>query len=841
MKGFQERPARDGVWALPDQLRRAHLATILGATALTSTLAAAPAHAQEGEATASREAIIVTAQRRSEALEDVPMSITVLSQDTLASAGVSSIRDLTNVTTGFQVGNGGSYPQPSIRGITTINAGSYENNVALFVDGLYQTTPQVLNMDLPNVQSIQILKGPQGTLYGRNATGGAILMDTIDPGNYWEGQAELTYARFDDKRARGYVAGPITDGIGLSLAGTIRRTDGYFKKASRSVPGEFDGRFLGLKQESFRAKLKFDISDNFRATLGYNYTRASDPRGVVFTPIENVSSPYTQVGNETRPRGLGEVAGDIFEIDYAAHEGMLKLEFDTGIGTLRSVTGYTRGKNKTGFDFFGSYVPDLYSYSEIIDKTWQESVDFTIDAIDNLDLVIGGTYYNIKTAYDPDAPNTSFLGPAFTGPFPYPDPATTTVPLSDYLTASETDFFRTKEAWAIFADATFHATDRLSITLGGRYSKETQDVSGIKFGFGGEAGGGPLIYDIPDTARSSSYKKFTPRASIRYEITPGTNVYASYSKGFRGGEWNSVIPSDNPDLWFDVQQETVDAFEVGFKHAGNRLRFEAAAFYYDYKDLQVSFTSQVEGIAVVILQNAPSAEIYGAEASFDYEVVDNFNIRGGVTWLHARYGDNFMFTGSGVNQFAPAFNTNSDPLKELQNITVEQDLSGLQMSRAPDFAGFLGFDYLIPKGDGGLRFSVNAKYTDSYVVTNPSVWGGWLTPEGESAAFSNNCATDPTDCVLDHSLDGSNSQLLEGTGEEGRASKQRARQGNYVLLNASVTWTDPTDSYYVRVWGNNLTDQKYRQHYNPLAAGAYMPIAEPLTYGVTIGYKFGGN
>ncbi len=260
------------------------------------------------------------------------MMVTVLSQETLANAGVSSVRDLASVTTGFQLGNGGSYPQPAIRGITTINAGSYENNVALFVDGLYQTTPQVLNMDLPNVQSIQVLKGPQGTLYGRNATGGAILIDTIDPGDSWEGNVEATYARFDDKRARGYVAGPIADGVGISLSGNMRRTDGYYRKASQTTPGKFDGRFLGLKQESLRAKLKFDLTDSFRATLGYNYLRASDPRGVVFTPIENVSTNYAAgTGRNTRPTGLGEAAGDIFKLDVNQHEGSLKLELDTGI------------------------------------------------------------------------------------------------------------------------------------------------------------------------------------------------------------------------------------------------------------------------------------------------------------------------------------------------------------------------------------------------------------------------------------------------------------------------------------------------------------------------------
>jgi iron complex outermembrane recepter protein len=821
---------------------------LLGASALSGTFAAAPAAAQmSDEATVDSNTIIVTAQRRSQALEDVPMSITVVTPETLAASGVNNIRDLQNVTTGFQIGNGGSYPQPAIRGITTTNAGNYENNVAVFVDGLYQTTPQVLNMDLPNVQAIQILKGPQGALYGRNATGGALLLDTVDPGDIWTGNLEATYGRFDDRRARGFVAGPITEGIGISVAGTLRHTDGYYKIASRTTPGEFDGRGLGMRQESVRTKLKLTPVDSFRVTLGYNYTRANDPRGVVFTPIENVQQPYQTAagvpvpGNITRPRNLGEVSGDIFTLDFKQHEGLVKLEWDTGIGTLRSVTGYARGELRTTFDFAGSYVPDNYSDSIIIDKTWQENIDLTIDAIDNLDIVLGGNYYNIKSAYDDRAPNSVYLGPASLGA--YPDPAITPTPISSYRRFNDTHFFRTKEAWAIFGDVTFQATDRLSLNVGARYSKETQDVSGYKVGYSlvtgqinscaysreGETRSGFVCANGP-SARTSSYPKFTPRASIRYEIAPGTNAYASYSRGFRGGEWNSVIPGDNPNNWLDAKQETVDAFEIGLKSAGRRLRFDLSAFYYDYKDLQVSFTQFVGGVAQVILQNAPKAKIYGAEANFDYEVVDNVTIRGGATWLNARYGDRFFFTGSGVNPNLASFNApyppNHDPLKNFQNTTAAQDLSGLQMARAPDFTGFLGFDYLIPQGEGGFRFAANVKYTTSYAVTNPSIWGGEPV-----AAYNARLAANPNAAP-------NNNALLAGTPFVGRSSDQRARQGAHALLNASITWTDPTDHFYIRIWGNNLTDIQYRTHYNPLANGTYAPIGEPMTFGGTVGAKF---
>src|SRR4030095_6719051 len=194
--------------------------------------------------------IIITAQRRSERLEDVPMTVTALSSETLEHSGVSSIRDLTNATSGYQFNNAGSLPQPAVRGITTINAGSYENNVAVFVDGLYQATPYIINIDLPNVSTVQILKGPQGTLYGRNATGGAILIDTITPSDEWQGKAELPYARFNDMRISGYFAGPLTERIGVSIAAYSRRSDGYIKLVDPVIPGETIGDAAPLDQDS---------------------------------------------------------------------------------------------------------------------------------------------------------------------------------------------------------------------------------------------------------------------------------------------------------------------------------------------------------------------------------------------------------------------------------------------------------------------------------------------------------------------------------------------------------------------------------------------------------------
>ncbi|MEJ5976947.1 TonB-dependent receptor [Novosphingobium sp. PS1R-30] len=825
--------------------RGLRLAAMLGATAL-APLAASPAWAQAAaEASVDNNTIVVTAQRRAEAVEDVPMTVTVVTPETLSQLGVNSVRDLQNVTSGFSLNNSGTYPQPAIRGVTTTNSGSYENNVALWVDGLYQITPQILNMDLPNVQSIQVLKGPQGALYGRNATGGAILLDTLDPTSDMKGNLEVTYGRFDDRRARGYISGPLSENVGFSIAGTYRKTDGYYKKVSLTDVTKTDGRTFGLEQESVRAKLKGDLGA-LTATLAYNYTRANDPRGAFFTPFENLTAGFT-------PRNLGEVSEDAAVLDFKQHEGSLKLELDTGIGTLRSVTGYQHSTLVTTYDSDGRYsafgltgvANDTISDSLIYEDTWQENVDFTIDAIENLDLIIGGTYFQNKEKFGKGRENANYVFPntATSGPG---------TPFSAYRLASTSDYARKKEAFALFLDATFRVSDKLSVNVGGRYSKETQDITAVKTSYcavlTGCAALGATAITIPfgatrgqnyNAANGSTYSKFTPRASIRYEIAPRTNVYASYSQGFKAGEWNGVIPFDNAATWRQfgqIGQETIDAFEVGIKGAGSNYSFDLAGFYYKYHDLQVSSVQFVNGVTGVLLQSIPEARIKGIEGNFSFNVTPEFKINAGATWLHARYGDGAYYRGTSVNPAAvPAFPNSADPLRGMTNVFIPpawQDISGMQMVRAPDFSGFVGLEYKVPQGEGGLTFAANLKYTTSYVVTDASIWGGETDASYTArlaAAGGGNIAPN-------------NQQIFTAAGAAGqpylaRANEQRARQGAYALVNASVTWTDPTDHFYVRVWGNNLTNKIYKVHYRPTTR-TYAPIGEPLTFGGTVGYKF---
>jgi iron complex outermembrane recepter protein len=377
--------------------------------ALIAFVAPCLAYGQEPQASSDAagihdDEIIVTAQRREEAIEDVPMAMTVVTGESLRNAGVVSFQDLGAVTAGAQVNFAGAFTQPTVRGITTLTNGTLENNVAVYVDGFYEPNPLVINTDLPNLASIEVLKGPQGTLYGRNATGGAILLNTLKPSKDWTGRAEISFGRFEDKRASGYVSGPIADAARFSLAGYYRHTDSYVKLISPRVVGETVGPATPVRQASFRAKLEIDLTEAITATLGYNFVHVDDARTNQFAALE--FRPAT-IGGQPFPSppisvsDVGQAANNRpTRGPTEAHQGTLKLALDTGIGTLTSYTGYQKSKAEFEYDTDGTYL-DLSSSNFVYSqKTFQQAIDFAIDAVEGFDLLIGGLYWSDLSGTD---------------------------------------------------------------------------------------------------------------------------------------------------------------------------------------------------------------------------------------------------------------------------------------------------------------------------------------------------------------------------------------------------------------------------------------------------------
>lgn len=750
---------------MANERRGVKLVLMCGAAVAALALSAAAQAAEQTAGAASEPAalqeVVVTAQRRTERLVDVPMSVTALTGDQVAKAGVVSLHDLGNVTAGVQVNFAGCCTQPAIRGISTLTTGiGYENNVATYVDGFYTPDNVTVNGDLANISSIEVLKGPQGTLWGRNATGGAILINTLAPSETFTGKVKASYGSYDDMSLSAYVSGPISERVRFGVAAYGRKSDGYNKLLGPD--GERIGDATPLRQVSIRNKLEVDVTDQLTATLAYNYGLSSDGRGNLFTvmafpnypasPLTSAppraSRPYTSSTNrETVLLGITD-------------EGTLKLVYNTPVGTLTSYTGLAHRRTKLGFDFDASWADLTYSDQRWRQDTFQQGLDFSIDAIANLDLIVGATYYNDRLK---------------------------TVAQNAYSQNRLTSTFSTtlkSEAWAGYVDGAYHVSDKLAVNLGVRYTYEekrghyvTVLPTGAPLGLPGE--------------NDADFDAITPRASIRYEVAPRSNVYASYAKGFRSGGFQPAGAAD-PTLYLPYDPEKISAYEVGFKTSGGWYRFDIAGFFYDYRDLQVGVTvpnPNGSGSLINTVINAKKAEVYGIDADVTVQPIDHLNVHAGFAWLHGRYKDFGNATGTGLNT---ATNRNVP--------NQAQDWSGKQMTRSPNFSAILGVDYAFQDVVGGeLQVGTNIRYTDSYITNAASLYG-------------------PLAGAL--------------------ANKQRYRQGGYTLVNAQATWRDREERYELGVFANNLTDKEYRLTYSGGTFGDYSSWAQPRTVGVRVGYNF---
>jgi iron complex outermembrane receptor protein len=720
--------------------------------------------------------IVVTAQRRAEKLEDVPMSITAITGDAVQSRGASNLQDLGMVMPGVQIGFQGSFTYPAVRGITSATTGvGFENNVGIYIDGYYQPDVNSINQDFANIESIQVLKGPQGALYGRNATGGAILITTPKPSSTLTGAITAKYGSFNDRNVHGYVSGPITDRVRYSLSGYYRKSDGYYDLLN--AQGQEIGDAARLHNYSARAKIEADITDDLTATLAYSFNELSDARGSMFTyeqyrggtfgpgvpKVGRLYDPRTFAGNHV-PKQLTH-----------SNEGTLTLAWTTPIGTLTSYTGYAYRRNRGDFDFDGGPPDTNFNVTRYIEDTFQQTVDYVVDAVDNLDLVVGATYYDDRTKAR------------------YSDAYSGFRRLTRQLVTYGT------KAWAVYADGTYHVSDRLAVSAGGRYTEERRETRFAAISY--PTATSPGVYTVPPLYLSAAgdpkvkFTNFSPRVSVRYEVAPDTNVYASVSRGFRSGFLQQVpnAPIAGQTFVNVIQPEKITAFEVGFKTAQRMFRFDTSVFYYDDKNFHVGLTIPNPANPLTpfnITSNAKKAKVYGIEAQGVFMPIEDLEISLGATFLNARFRD-----------FAGAQATGLNTATGL-NVSQTQNWNGQQMIRSPDFAATLAVTYTMRDVAGGeLVGSVNAKYTDSYVLNAASLYGPLAGP------------------VL--------------------ATQQRWREGAYTLVNGSLNWTDPSEHYTVGVWVNNAFNLKYHLSRNGnIQGGDYGTWAWPRQVGARVGYKF---
>jgi len=719
-------------------------------------MASSVAVAQDATSGSSVSEIVVTAQRRSERLEDVPISVVSANADTMNKRGVYSVTDLDRISVGTKIGKTGINTNPSIRGVTTgIAASGQENNVAYYVDGFYQPSMISMNVDLPNVQQVTILKGPQGTLYGRNATGGAILVDTLNPviGSF-EGNASASYRRFNDRRASAYASIPLGDEAALGLAAYARKSDGYIKDIAGFQTAPID-------QNAIRAKLLWRPTSDLSITAGYGRTYVSDATGVSYNFFAHqaalIQRPGFPVTSERNKTSISYQPYTQARVDNY----QLKGEWDLGWATLSSYTQDVEERDSLRFDNDGSpaYLTD--TIQTYIASTVSQEVVLASKKAAKVEWIVGALYY------DQDFSSQTLSLNNVTG-----------------LYAGSLGRLGTR-AYAIYGEATWHATDALSLTGGLRYSRERRTHK-LEQPIG--------TFIIPH--EQTTWDALTPRVVVRYELAPRTNVYASFSQGFKSGTYN--VPTATPA----VNPEKITAYEVGFKTVRQRLRFDAAAFYYDYKNMQVSTLQQTAtGARVALFTNAATSRIYGAEATLAYAATDQLNLNAAVGYTHGRYKNFQNATAAAI------LSTNTGLQVGGLNVgNLNQDWSGLRLIRSPDWTLNVGSDYTQPISFGSLLFSGNVSY--------------------QSAQAPN------TDTLF---------QTINTSVVPARLSAPggyRYKQKGYALLSLQVAWRSPDLRHRVTVFGDNVTNTDYLVQLNASTFGDYRIFGQPATWGVRYDVSF---
>ena len=734
---------------LIDSLSAASAVAVL---ALSSVAAAQPVSTAGAETSAGSEAIgdiVVTAQRRVEKQSQVPFSITAFTTETLARTGIADARSMTQITPGLNFQSVGSSAQPVIRGIGSSGSSVGDSsNVAIYIDGVYQPFQAGNFLRFVDLQRIEVLKGPQGTLFGRNAAGGAISITTRDPKlGETTGKLAVSYGRFDEFQANFFASTPLSDTVAVSLSGDYLTNDGF----RRDI---YLNKRLGyLHSKSLRGKMLFEPNDQLRVKLTGYYNRANDLTTFGNQPLNGDAQLRATVPGILIARKPNTSALNLVPINrVTTWGGSTLIEYDFGFATLTSLSAFTKARQ---FVFTDSDItPAAFSQSRIGfgDDTISQDLTLASNGTGPLSWLAGATYYEEDGFFH----LRSFGGLTTDGR----PPLTSGVNVNDIKIT----------AVAVFGELTYKLTDRLTMIGGLRYSKDKPKFRGARIvPATGQENPATL------TAARDSFDSFTPRLSLRYAVTPTVNAYASYSKGFKSGVFNA-----NGLQGVAVKPETVDAFEIGMKGSPSRaLSFDAASYFYKYKNLQVS----AFGATAVspTLRNAAKAEIYGFEANATVAPAKGLSIRGGVAYTHGEYTEFERAQG-----FRPTTNAAGVPIGGNTSYIIA-DASGNRLVRTPrlQLNGTIAYETMVA-GGAGLLFNLTGSYTGR----------------------------------MNHDIEGN------------------IRQPSFTVFNANVAYTTADERWRATLFGNNIFDEKYIAGILVSGIATSVTYAKPATYGVKLEYFF---
>ena len=620
--------------------------------------------------------IVVTAQRRSERVQDTPIAITALSNEGLAKANVTTLSDLSGRIPGLVVGgglSGGGNNALSIRGVTgqVIPIGA-DAAVSVYLDGVYLPKPENALFTLGDVERLEVLRGPQGTLYGRNATAGAINIVTRTPGDHWSGLLDVNYGNLETYEAKAYIGGPIGGGLSVSVSGAASGNGGYYRDTQTRQ------KLSGSDTITGRFKLRYATPDDrLTAILAVDYTKLSGDYSLFhlgdgtlanFRYVGTSQYPFTPDDLGKRSFNTRRTRGASLQLNYNVSSHLTL----TSISSVRdnNLNAFYSLSPQGGYSLNGLYLHTVNSgkfgpsYSQELRGVFQSKA---------LTVTAGATYYRER------AHNTfgQVVGPVG-APFP-----------SNGLAAAPTaPLVRTlSESYAAFAQAELHVTPTLTGIVGLRVNHERREMSNTY----------PYRANTPGEERRVTDDALIPKVGINFQPNSAILVYGTVSRGYQAPGFSPATSPANHILSF--RPEKLISYEVGAKTEwlDRRLRFNVTGYHYDYTNLQVRVTTGF----VVTTVNA-NAKIDGVEVEAQALVVPGLTLFANGNYQHARYT---QFCDAQV-PFDRALDCSVTGTTGLTGVSRK----GLALNQAPDLQANAGFDYSTDLGKG-LQLLLNGSYS----------------------------------------------------------------------------------------------------------------------------------
>jgi len=727
------------------------------------------------------EEIIITAQKRAQSSQDVPIALSAFTGDMIKQLGATDFKGLTNVTPGFSVSGGSdAFPRSYIRGIGSNDTGiGADPSVGVYIDGIYASRNGGSLTDLMDIARVEILKGPQGTLFGRNSIGGAISIVTEKPRQDLSGELNLEVGNYNNRVLKGLINVPlIEDSLYMRASGSLQKRDGWQDNVIGGKHGLSKGRANG------RIKFTWQATEDLNINFSNSWSRYDEMSAYTDNLIAPASVPFNSltriIDDKNTTNGNFDLTGNgnhLAPVEPALKRNLrdhnLSVTWNTNDTlSLSSLTSYRTFNTYTASDYDGTEYM-LMNNEGSTESNETISQEFRLSGnTDTIDWFIGTSASHERNAMDftisfVDAgalPGSPFPSLNFGAPF-----------YENSHASSETN------SYALFGDATWQATEHLNITFGARYSIDEKNIeynNPLQTNGAALLGGAGFIMATagqfvdangnPDPSlqkRGDDWSDLSPRLVFDYAFTADAMVYASITKGYKSGGYNTY-PTPNsttflvtPDATKSFDPELATNYELGIKSTWfeGRLLLNASLFSLDYRDLQVRQISD----GVVQIRNAGRASNDGVELEAKYHLNENLTLLANASWMQAEYDE---YTNRG------------------------EDLSGTPLLFSPNFSGNLALDYSIQLGDlGELRSFISYAYKNKH-----------LYHEG-------------------------------------------FEQSGYGTVDARLSLQSEDASWEIALFGNNLNDKAYVTNYIGQAATfGFVGITRntPRTLGASLHYKF---